>query len=103
MQSAHRAGCEVTLNKILQHELMSVPLSLATNSGILHSANTFLLADVFTQDVTTPTNVSLDGPSCLLIDGQSLVKAFANLPNTKTFDDYARTFAFTAYKMGATS
>ena len=69
--TAYRAG-RVNLNKIMQHELMSVSLSLATTSGILYSANKVLLADVLTQDVTTPTTVSLDGPICLLI-GQALV------------------------------
>ena len=88
--------------KILQHELMSVSLSLAKTSGLLHSANKFLLAGVLTQDVATPTTVSLDGPSCLLIDAQALLRALAKHPNTKTFEDYVRTFANTAYKMGAT-
>ena len=100
--TAYRAGREVNLNRILQHELMSVPLSLATTSGILHSANKSLLADVLTQGVTIPTTVSLVGPSCLLIDGQALVMALAKPPNTKTLGDYARTFANTVYKMGAT-
>ena len=65
-------GKKVNLN-ILQHELISFPLSLATTSGILHYANNFLLAEVLTEDVTAPTTVSLDGPNCLLIDGQALV------------------------------
>ena len=69
--TTYRAG-RVNLNKILQHELMSVALSLATTSGILHSSNKVLLAGVLTQHVTTPTTVSLDGPICLLI-GQALV------------------------------
>ena len=88
--------------KILQYELMSVSLSLAKTRGILHSANKFLLAGILTQDVATPTTVSLDGPSCLLIDAQALLWALAKHPNTKTFEDYVRTFANTVYKMGAT-
>ena len=44
----NRAGREVNLNKSLQHELMSVTLSLATTSGILYSANKFSLAGVLT-------------------------------------------------------
>ena len=88
--------------KILQYKLMSVSLSLAKIRGILHSANKFLLAGVLTQDVATPTTVSLDGPSCLLINAQALLRALAKHPNTKTFEDYARTFANTVYKMGAT-
>ena len=37
--TAYRAGREVNLENILQHELMPVPLSLATTSGSLHSTN----------------------------------------------------------------
>ena len=88
--------------KILQHKLMSVSLSLAKSRGILHSANKFLLTGVLTHGVTTPTTVSLDEPSSLLIDAQALFMALAKPPNTKTFEDYARTFANTVYKMGAT-
>ena len=88
--------------KILQHELMSVSLSLAKTRGILHSANKFVLAGVLIQDVTAPTTVSLDGPSCLLIDAQALLRALTKPPNTKTFEGYVRTFANTVYKMGAT-
>ena len=72
--------------KILQHELMSVSLSLAKTRGILHSANKYLLAGVLRQDVATPTTVSLDGPSSLLIDAQALLRALAKPPNTKTFE-----------------
>ena len=88
--------------KILQHELMSVSLSLAKTRGILHSANKYLLAGVLTQDVATPTTVSLDRPSSLLIDAQALLMALAKPPKTKTFEDYIRTFANTMYKMTAT-
>ena len=88
--------------RILHHELMSVSLSLAITRGFLHSANKFSLAGVLTQDVATPTTVSLDGPSCLLIDAQALLRALAKPPNTKTSEDYARTITNTVYKMGAT-
>ena len=37
--TAYRAGHEVNLDNILQHELMSVPLSLTTINGTLHSPN----------------------------------------------------------------
>ena len=99
--TAYRAGCEVNLDRIPQHKLMSDTLSLDTTSGILHSANKSLLDDVLTQGVTTPTTVSLVGPSCLLIDGQALMMALARLPNIKTVGDYSTTFANTVYKMGA--
>ena len=88
--------------KILQQELMSVSLSLAKTRGFLHSANKFSLTGVLTQDVATSTTVSLDGPSCLLIDAQAPLRALAKPPNTKTSENYARRFVNTVYKMGAT-
>ena len=54
---------------------MPVPLSLATTTGTLHFSNKSLLANVLIQDLHTPPTVELDGPSCLLIDGQALVIA----------------------------
>ena len=55
-----------------------------------------------TKDALTPSTISLDGPSCLLIDGQALVVALSKLPNIKTFDECAKTLAAALYKMGAT-
>lgn len=82
--TAYRAGREVDLSKILTHELMSVPLSLATISGTLRSPDKSLLANVLTKDVLTPPTVLLDGgPSCLLIDGQALVMALVKNPKHK--------------------
>ena len=79
--TAYRAGREVNLDNILQHELMSVPLSLTTINGTLHSPNKSLLANILTKDVLTPSTISLDGPSCLLIDGQALVMALSKPQN----------------------
>ena len=81
---------------------MSVPLSLATTSGSLHSPNKSLLADILTKDVLTPPTIALDGPSCLLSDGQALVMSLGKPRNINTFGDYAKTFAEAVYKMGAT-
>ena len=102
--TAFRVWHEVNLNNwILQHELMSVSISYAKTRGILHSANKFVLAGVLAQEEATPTTVSLDGSSCLLINAQALLRALAKLPNTETFEDYVRTFANSVYKMGATN
>ena len=49
--TAYRAGREVNLENILQHELMTVPLSLTTTSGSLHSSNKAVLANILTQQV----------------------------------------------------
>ena len=91
------------MDNILQHELMSVPLSLATTSGSLHSPNKSLLSDILTKNVLTPPIVTLDRPSCLIIiDIQALVMALGKLPTISTFSEYANTFAAAVYKMGST-
>ena len=43
----------------------------------------------------------LQGPSCLVIDGQALVMALGKPPETTTFGDYANKFTDTVLKMGA--
>ena len=91
----------MNLENILQHELMTVPLSLATTSGSLHSTNKAVLGNILTQQVQTPATVILDEPSCLLIDGQTLVMTFGKPPDIRTFGDYANIFASTVFKMGA--
>ena len=73
--TACREGREVNLENTPQHELMAVPLSLATTSGSLHFTNKAVLANICTQQVQTPATFILDEPSCLLIDGQALVMA----------------------------
>ena len=55
LMTAYTAGREVNLDNILQHKLMSVPLSLATISRTLHSPNKSLLANILTKDVLTPS------------------------------------------------
>ena len=99
--TVYRAGREVNLKNVLQHELMTVPLSLATSSGSLHSTNKAVLANILTQQVQTPATVILDEPSCLLIDGQALVMALGKPPDIRTFGNYANIFASTVFKMGA--
>lgn len=100
--TAYKAGREINLSNILLHELMSVPLSLATTNDTLHPPNKSQLADILTKDVLTQPTISLDGPSCLLIDGQALAMVLSKPPNIKTFDEYAKTFAAAVHKMGAT-
>jgi hypothetical protein len=74
---AYRDGRDVSLDKILQHELMSVPLSLGTTSGTINSASKSLLAAVLIQDELIPEAVVRDSPRCLLVDGQALVMALS--------------------------
>ena len=99
--TAYREGPEVNLENILQHELMTVPLSLATTSGSLHSTNKpAVLANILTQQVQTHATVILDEPSCLLIDGQALVMAHGKPPDIGPFGDYANIFASIVFKIG---
>ena len=63
------------LHKVLQHELMTVPVSLAYPNGSLRVGSKTVLTDVLTKDVTCPPEITLDGTSCLVIDGQALVVA----------------------------
>ena len=44
--TAYRAGRNVNRENILQHELMAIPLSLATTYGSLHSTNKSVLANI---------------------------------------------------------
>ena len=67
--TANRRGRDVNLENILQHELITIPLSLATTDGSLHSTNKSVLANILTQQVETSANVAVDEASCLLIDG----------------------------------
>ena len=60
--AACRAGRSVDLTKILNHELMSVPVSIAEMSGELRSGNKSNLFDVLRQNVTCPTKISIDEP-----------------------------------------
>ena len=100
--TAYRAGRDVNLENILQHELMTIPLSLATTDGSLHSTNKSVLANILTQQVETSANVAVDeASSCLLIDGQALVMALGKPQGIKTFGDFANIFTETVFKMGA--
>ena len=96
--TAYRPGCDVNLEIILQHELMVIPLSLATTDGSLHSTNKSALANILTQQVETSANVTVDEASCLLIDGQALVTALGKPPGIKKFCDFANIFTETAFK-----
>ena len=61
---------EFAEEKMLQHELMAVPLSLATTSGSLHSTNKFAMASILTQQVEVPANITqlLSLVVCSLMD-----------------------------------
>ena len=82
--TVYRAGREVNLENILQHELMKIPLSRSTMDGSLHSTNKSVLANILTQQVETSANVAVADASCLRFDGQALVMALGKHPGIKT-------------------
>ena len=72
---AYEAARPVDLSKILQHELMLVPVALAEPNGCLRSGNKAAFADVLISNIDCPSDITLEGRSCLVIDGQARVVA----------------------------
>ena len=68
---------------------MTIPLSLACSDGSLHTANKSILADVLSNDVETPSTLTLPGSAALLIDGQALEMGVGKSAAISTFGDYA--------------
>ena len=101
--TASKAGREIDLDRILQHELMPVPISLAAMNGILHtgSGGKSRLANELIQDVSTPDQVTLTGTTCLVIDGQALVMLLGKPSGITTFGEYADRFVNSVFSMGA--
>jgi len=92
--TAYQASRSVDRDKIWTHELVKVPLSIATENGSLQSGNKSMLVDVPTTDVNCPPEIEIpkDEYSCLVIDGQGSVAAFGKAAVAKTFCDYADRF-----------
>ena len=79
---------------------MPVPISLDGMNGCLHTGNKSLLSDMLTKDVSTLTEITLCGTSCLVIDGQALVMALGKLHGATTFGQYANVFIKSVFDMG---
>jgi hypothetical protein len=54
--TAYHAGRIVDLDEVLKHELMKVPISIASTNGALRTGTKAILADVMTKDVKLPPN-----------------------------------------------
>ena len=87
--TSYEAGRQVDLPKILKHELMPVPLSLAETNGSLRVGDKSLLVGVLTSQTTCPANIRPTGSSCLIIDGPALVQSLGKPTGAKTFGDLA--------------
>ena len=100
--AAYQSGRPVDLDKILTHELVKVPLSIAAENGSLRSGNKAMLVDVLTTDVNCPPEIEIpkDEYSCLVIDGQASIVAFGKHAEAKTFGDYADRFVHHIQKVG---
>ena len=90
--TAYKAGRQVNLEQILQHELMPVPISLASTNGNLHTGNKSLLGDLLTHDISPSTQITLTGTTLLVIDGQALVMTLGKPHGITTFGEYADVF-----------
>ena len=91
--SAYQAGRTVDLHGLLQHELMTVPVSIANTNGSLRSGNKAILAEVLTKDVMCPTELVItESTSCLLIDGQGLIVALGKPSGATNFGDVGDAF-----------
>ena len=84
---AYASGRRVDLSNIVQHELMSVPTSVAETSGSLQTGNKALLAECLTETVDCPSHTNANESSLLLIDGQSLIFAMGTPESCRTFGD----------------
>jgi len=90
--TAYQAGRSVNLHTILNHELMPVPVSIAYTNGSLRTGNKSVLLEVTTQGVTCPAEVTIDGTSCLVIDGQALVISLGKPAGITNFGELADAF-----------
>ena len=82
----------MNLHKVMQHELMAVPVSLAQTNGELRGGNNAFFAEMMTQDVEFPAEITLEEESYLIIDGMALVVALGKPVEHITFRDLGDTF-----------
>ena len=59
--TAYEAGQQVNMQKVLKHELMPVPVSLAEMNQTLRTGNKSIPADVVTANVNCPATITLEG------------------------------------------
>ena len=66
---------------------MPVLISLVEMNGKLSTGQKALLADVLTKGVECPNTITLQGSTCLLIDGMALVAVAGKPDDAQTFGD----------------
>ena len=93
--TASLAGRKIDLNKVLQHELSSIPLSLAKVSGDMNSTAKAELAKIITKNEKILPNVTelhTRQRTCVLVDGHAYIQTLGKSKSCKTFEEYARVF-----------
>ena len=92
--TASMAGRQIKMDEVLQHELSSLPLSLAKIHGDMNFTSKSDMTDILMGDIevqyNTPAQEGLNNR--YVIDGHALIQALGKPHNCKTFQDYAIVF-----------
>ena len=75
--TASLAGRKIDLNEVLQHELSSIPLSLAKVNGEMNSTAKAKLAKIITKNEKILPNVTephTTQRTCVLVDGHAYIQ-----------------------------
>ena len=89
------AGRQVKIDEILQHELSTLPLSLAKINGDMNFTSKSDMIDIVSGDIKFQHSVQINKDVrkvCILFDGHALVQALGKAQNCKTFGDYGIAF-----------
>lgn len=100
---AYQSGRSISLDEILHHELLPVPISLAEMNGKLRSGSKAVLSDVLTMETHCPTSLPQQNQgvaNALIIDGQALVVAIGKPKEASTFQDLAQIFINSVTRAG---
>ena len=89
--TSYEGGRKVTIQNVMRHELIPVPISMAETDGSLRTGTTSTLATLLTNPFVCPR---------LLIDGMALVSRIGKLPKAQTFGDFADVFAAVVFQTG---
>ena len=95
--TAYEAGRKVDLHSVLKYELMPVSVALAEMNGTLRTGKKSVLADLITSGINCPSEIELQGSSCLLIDGLALERP----SGAQTFGDFTDSFQTAVLQAGS--
>ena len=98
--SSYAAGRNVNLEKIMEHELMPVPLSLAEANGRLRRGDKSVLIHTLTKDITCPSSIPITQDSTIIIDMWATIHALGKPEGANDFGDLATAFIKAILKIG---